>query len=97
MHRREEIRKRLQTLKSDLERDYSVSSIAIFGSVARNEHSEESDLDLLVSFDDPVSLFDVVRLERELESRLGVDVDVVTEGSLKPRIGKRVAEDLVEV
>ena len=97
MHRREEIRQQLQASKSDLERDYRVSSIAIFGSVARNEQSEESDLDLLVSFAEPVSLFDVVRLEQELESRLGLEVDVVTEGSLKPRIGKRVAEDLVEV
>lgn len=97
MHRREEIRKQLQTLKSDLERDHCVSSIAIFGSVAREEQSEESDLDLLVSFDEPVSLFDVIRLEQELESQLGVKVDVVTEGSLKPRIGKRVAEDLVDV
>lgn len=97
MHRREEIRKQLEDLKPDLERDYHVSSIGIFGSVARGEQSEASDLDLLVSFDEPVSLFDVVRLEQELESRLGVDVDVVTEESLKPRIGERVSEDLIEV
>ena len=87
MRRREEIQKQLRALKADLKRDYHVSSIGIFGSVARDEQSEESDLDLLVSFDEPVSLFDVVRLEQELESRLEVDVDVVTEGSLKPRIG----------
>ena len=97
MHRREELRNQLQALKSDLERDYHVSSIGIFGSVARDEQSKESDLDLLVSFDEPVSLFDVVRLEQELESQLGVEVDVVTEGSLKPRIGERVAADLIEV
>ena len=97
MRRRKEIQKQLRDLKSDLERDYHVSSIGIFGSVARDEQSKESDLDLLVSFDEPVSLFDVVRLEQELESQLGVEVDVVTEGSLKPRIGERVVEDLVEV
>ena len=56
-----------------------------------------NDLDPLVTFDEPVSLFDIVRLEEELESQLGVEVDVVTEGSLKPRIGKRVAESLVKV
>lgn len=97
MRRREELRDQLQALKPDLERDYHVSSMGIFGSVARDEQSAASDLDLVVSFDEPVSLLDVVRLEQELESRLGVDVDVVTEGSLKPRIGERVAEDLVEV
>lgn len=97
MRRRADLHEQLQTLKPELVRDYNVSSIGIFGSVARDEQSETSDLDLLVAFDGPVSLFNVVRLEQELESRLDVPVDVVTEGSLKPRIGKRVAEDLVEV
>ena len=97
MRRRADLHEQLQTLKPELVRDYNVSSIGIFGSVARDEQSETSDLDLLVAFDGPVSLFDVVRLEQELQSRLDVPVDIVTEGSLKPRIGKRVAEDLVEV
>ena len=97
MRRRADLQEQLQALKPELVRDYNVSSIGIFGSVARDEQSETSDIDLLVAFDGPVSLFDVVRLEQELESRLDVPVDVVTEGSLKPRIGKRVAEDLVEV
>lgn len=94
---REELREQLQTLKPELARDYNVSRIGIFGSVARDQQSEASDLDLLVAFDGPGGLFDVVRLEQELESRLEVEVDIVTEGSLKPRIGERVAEDLVEV
>ena len=97
MHRREELRERLRELKPGLARNYHVTTIGIFGSVARDEQSEASDLDLLVSFDGPASLFDVVRLEQELESQLGIEVDVVTEGSLKPRIGERVADDLVEV
>jgi predicted nucleotidyltransferase len=97
MRRREALREYLLTLKPQLARDYNVSRIGIFGSVARDEHSGASDLDLLVAFDGPVSLFDIVRLEQELESRLEVEVDVVTEGSLKPHIGERVADDLVEV
>lgn len=97
MRGREELYEQLQTLKSELAREYKVSSIGIFGSVARDQQSETSDLDLLVAFDGPVSLFDVMRLEQELESRLEVEVDIVTEGSLKPRIGERVAKDLVEV
>ena len=97
MRQREELREQLRSLKPVLARDFNVSSIAIFGSVARNERSEASDLNLLVEFDEPVSLFDVVRLEQELESQLGIEVDVVTIGSLKPRIGERVADDLVEV
>lgn len=97
MRPREELTEQLRTLKPELARDYHVSRIRIFGSVAREEQSAGSDLDLLVAFDGPVGLFDIVRLEQELESRLGIDVDVVTEGSLKPRNGERVADDLVEV
>lgn len=97
MHRREDLQKQLQELKPALARKYHVTTMKTFGSIARDEQSETSDLDLLVSFDGPVSLFDVVRLEQELESQLGIEVDVVTEGSLKPRISERVADDLVGV
>lgn len=95
MRGRKELREQLEALNPELTREYP--SIGIFGSVARGQQSDTSDLDLLVAFDGPVSLFDVVRLEQELESRLEMEVDVVTKGSLTPRIGERVAEDLVEV
>lgn len=95
--RLEDLRDDLRSIKPMLARDYHVAEIGVFGSVARNEHGTESDLDLLVEFDAPVSLFDLVRLEDELEERLGVNVDLVTKGSLKPRIGERVSEDLVYV
>lgn len=97
MHRYEELRRELAELKPFLETEYHVSELGIFGSYARGEQTEESDLDVLVAFDGPVSLLDLVRLENELGDRLGVDVDVVTKRGLKPRVESHVAEDVVYV
>ncbi len=76
---------------------YGVQSLAIFGSVARNEATEASDVDLLVEFNRPVGLFDLFALQDELEAILGRPVDVGTEASLKPRVRDRVLEEAVYV
>lgn len=57
----------------------------MFGSVARGEADESSDIDLLVDFEPGRTLFDQSRLERELEELLGVDVDVISSGALLDR------------
>jgi predicted nucleotidyltransferase len=54
----------LEALKPRLAETYHVSEIGVFGSVARGEGTTDSDLDLLIEFDEPVSLFDLVRLEQ---------------------------------
>jgi predicted nucleotidyltransferase len=58
-------------------------SIAVFGSVARGEDTESSDIDFLVQFTSGASLMDLVRLQLELEALLGSRVDVVSVGGLK--------------
>ena len=93
----EDIPTRLARLKPRLEREYPISELGIFGSYARGEQRSDSDLDVLVAFKKPVTLFDLVRLENELTDELGVEVDLVTKDSLKPRIESRVTEDLVYV
>ena len=93
----EDIPTRLARLKPRLERGYPISELGIFGSYARGEQHSDSDLDVLVAFEEPVTLFDLVRLENELTDELGVEVDLVTKDSLKPRIESRVTEDLVYV
>jgi predicted nucleotidyltransferase len=97
VHRCEEFRDELASMKAYLRREYGVSEIGFFGSYVRHEQTEASDLDVLVEFEEPVGLFDLVRLENELAERLGVDVDLVTKDSLKPRIKARVTDDLVYV
>jgi len=97
MESTEDISTRLAQLKPQLEQEYPISELGIFGSYARGEQRSGSDLDVLVAFEQPVTLFDLVRLENDLTDELGVEVDLVTKDSLKPRIGSRVADDLVFV
>lgn len=59
-------------------------SIAIFGSVARGDETAESDIDFLVDFRSGASLFDLVRMQDDLEALLGRSVDVVSSGGLLP-------------
>ena len=59
--------------------------VRLFGSVARGDARPDSDIDLLVDFDNDSSLFDVIRVRRDLESLLGRPVDVVSAGGLKER------------
>ena len=93
----EDISTRLAQLKPKLEQEYPISELGIFGSYARGEQESDSDLDILVAFDKPVTLFDLIRLENELTEKLGIEADLVTKNSLKPRIETRVRDDLVTV
>jgi predicted nucleotidyltransferase len=93
----EEIQSDLAECKSQLQAAYPIRALGVFGSYARGEQDPESDLDVLVEFGGPVTLFDLVRLENELTRQLGVDVDLVTRDSLKPRIETRVSDDVVYV
>ena len=64
---------------------HHASRVRLFGSVARGDERPESDIDLLVDFTDDSSLFDLMRMTRELEDLLGHPVDVVSAGGLKDR------------
>lgn len=93
----QEVRARLRSLLPELERRWGVERVALFGSLARAQASAASDIDLLVRFRRPPSLFALVELEDELARALGRRVDLVVEGTLEPRIARSVARDLVEV
>lgn len=71
----------------------------IFGSFARGENGPDSDIDILVSFDRSakVSLFDHVSMTYDLEDLLGMEVDLVTEGTLLPRVAASAENDKVLV
>lgn len=75
---------------------YGVRSIAIFGSVARGEAVDASDLDVLVDMDSPT--FDrYMDLKFELEDRLGVDIDLVLNEALKERVADSIRREAVYV
>lgn len=67
-----------------------VKSLALFGSVARDEATAESDVDFLVEFDHPIGLFDFSRVRLYLEDILGCSVDMGTPDSLKEYLRDRV-------
>jgi predicted nucleotidyltransferase len=76
---------------------YGASDIRLFGSVARHEADEMSDIDFLVELKPDRSLFDLGGLVTELTELLGRPVDVVTAGGLKDRIRDRVIAEAVPV
>ena len=75
-------------------RENDVTMVGVFGSVARNEAGEQSDLDLLVHFSGRKTLLGMVKLERELSTALGIRVDLVTENSISPYLRERILHDL---
>ena len=76
---------------------YGAKNLRIFGSVARGEDDDKSDLDLLVDLEPGRSLFDLGGLATDLQDLLGCSVDVVTEKGLKQRIRDRVLQDAIEL
>jgi predicted nucleotidyltransferase len=76
---------------------HDVIHAAIFGSFARGEEREDSDLDILVEFGEGKSLLDLVGLKLELEELLKRKIDVVTYNALHPEIRERVLEEQVAI
>ena len=74
---------------------YGAYNVRIFGSVARGEADEKSDIDLLVNMESGRSLFDLGGLLSDLEDLLGCNVDVVTEDGLRDRIRNRVLNEAI--
>jgi uncharacterized protein len=74
---------------------YGASNMRVFGSAARNDSSEASDVDILVDLQSDRSLLDQVGLKQELEELLGCDVDVVVEGGLSPYLEERILAEAV--
>ena len=71
-----------------------VAMIGVFGSMARGEASEQSDVDLLVRFSKRKSLLALVRLERELSTALGRKVDLLTEAAISPYLRDRIKREV---
>jgi len=73
---------------------HHASRVRLFGSAARGDDRPDSDIDLLVDFNEDSSLFDLMRMSRELEALLGRPVDVVSAGGLKTRDRAILAESV---
>ena len=95
MKKIEEIRKKLVQYKSELENEFHVKEIGIFGSYVRGEEKKGSDLDILVEFKTAPSLFRFIELEHYLKKILKVKVDLVMKDALKPVIGERIMKEVI--
>jgi predicted nucleotidyltransferase len=91
----QDIKNNLSVHVSDLIQRYKIREIGIFGSYVKNRQSKESDVDILVDFDEVPTLFDFVGLRDELSDILKIRVDLIMKSALKPRIGKRILEEVV--
>jgi predicted nucleotidyltransferase len=91
---REEIVGRLAGSRDLLAR-FGVKELYLFGSAARDEARDDSDVDLLVEFEQPVSLFQFVRLQRGIEAVLGCRVDLVTRRAIKPQLRDRILREAI--
>jgi uncharacterized protein len=91
----EELRKEKREAILRICAEHGARNVRVFGSVARGEAEEQSDIDLLVEMEPGRTLLDLGGLLMDLRSLLGQNVDVVTERGLKPRIRERVLAEAV--
>ena len=95
--KREEVLRILSQHRSQLEQRHGVRFIALFGSVARDQDSPESDIDLLVEFTTRPGFDGYMRLKEHLESVLGQRVDLVMTGALKPSLRPEIEREAIRV
>ena len=95
--KREAVIQILLANENDLRSQFGVKSLALFGSVARGEATEASDVDLLVEFNRPTGYFGLIVLQEHLEGLLRCTVDLGTPHSLKPRLRARVLQECIHV
>ena len=91
---------RLQQLKDEILRiakKHNAEKVYVFGSCARREETPDSDVDLLVDFNQNATLFDQVDIQDEVHSLLDCKVDVVSKRGLHPYIKRRVLAEAVEL
>ena len=94
--RREAVLRVLRESKPSLEQEFPVWRLALFGSVARDEADEQSDVDILVEVEPSIGLGFVTLAER-LESLLGHKVDLVSRRGIQPLLWKRIERELIDV
>lgn len=92
-----QIRHALQEELPTLRRNFGVATLGIFGSYRRGEEHGNSDLDLLVTFEETPSLLRLIEVENYLSDQLNVPVDLVLEQNLKPGIGERVRSEVMPI
>jgi len=92
-----EILDQLRGMRHDLKEQYHIKNIGIFGSYSKKLQTEQSDLDLVVEFDEPIGLMAFVHLKNRISNQLNINVDLVTPEGLHPLIRDQVMHEVVYV
>jgi len=80
-----------------MQKNFAVSRLSIFGSVARNESDKKSDIDILVEFAGKATFDNFMNLKFYLQDLLNAGVDLVTQKALRPQIKKEIEKELIDV
>jgi len=75
-------------------KEKSARKIAVFGSYVRNDDTPDSDIDIIVEFNDKKTLLDFIGMEQDLSEKLGIKVDLLTEQSISPYLVDRVRQEM---
>lgn len=96
--KREDIIRVLTEQREELHRNFGVRSLALFGTAARDEARDTSDVDLLVEFDRPIGLFHLIGTQQHLEELLGVKkVDLVLRRCLIEELKEDILREAIDV
>jgi predicted nucleotidyltransferase len=96
MYTLDTIVEKLRNYKPELQRKYPISNLGVFGSYARGEATENSDIDIAVEISGPMGL-NFIAMANEIEDLFGIKVDVVPKRSIKPGYLPYVEKDIVYV
>ena len=87
----------LQAHKPEIVRRFVVHRLAVFGSTARDEAGDDSDVDVLVEFEGAPTFDRYMGLQAYLEDLLGTGIDLVTPSAIRPRMRQSIEKELVDV
>ncbi|MFZ2162437.1 MAG: nucleotidyltransferase family protein [Sideroxyarcus sp.] len=95
--RKQAVLKLLQAHKPEIVRRFVVQRLAVFGSTARDEAGDDSDVDVLVEFEGAPTFDRYMGLQAYLENLLGTGIDLVTPSAIRPRMRQSIEKELVDV
>ncbi len=87
----------LKKLKPELVKRFGITRLALFGSTVRDEAREDSDIDIIVSFDGPATSKQYFGVQFLLEDELGQSIDLVTEKALRPELKTFIENEAINV
>jgi len=93
MKKKEFIKSSINQNLPKLKKEFKIKNLKLFGSYVKNEETEKSDIDLLITFDETIDLIQFIKLKNILSDSLNANVDLVMESALKSRIRESILQE----